>query len=500
MPQYIQVGNDVVEFPDDMSDADIAAALSPKQEAKAPKTESPSFLDELARQVGLTGRAAISGITAPFAAAADVIPSLYNTGASLVGSGSRLPMASASQSKLLTRMGLPEPKPGLETAVQAGAEAIAGVGGQAKLAKQAGSAMLAPLTQNVGTQAAVGGTSAAVGQATSDKVLEATQDPTMAVIAGMALGSTAGALAGKGVNAATMSKTPPLTLDDIKSRAQRSYAKVDNLGVNIKPLSVHSMLDKAEDTLKQNNFNPLMDTHKPVNQLVAQLREMTGDRRVPFQKLEQMRSAATDLANSKEASTRKYAKIVVSSIDDLMANVTSKDAIGLTKDNAAKAVEAVKAARADWRNLARANALEDVLDTASLRAERPGASESELIRQGLINLANNKDKMRGFSAKEQAAIKSVIKGSFADPLLTLAAKFNPERNQMVMGGTLAYGMSNPVVAGSVAAGGYTADKLQSMMRERGTKRLVSQIASGQVPAQPTNYNWRALLESLPKQE
>lgn len=495
MPQYVQVGNDVIEFPDGMSDADIAAALSPKEEKPAPKA---SFLAELSRQVGLTGRAAVEGITAPFAAAADFPVALINAGANLAGSDKRLPLPSAAQSKLLTDIGVPVPKPGLETAVQAGAQSLAGIGSQARMAQASGAKALEALTKNVGTQAAAGGASATAGQATAEKVLETTEDPLKAVIAGMAVGATAGKLAAKGVNTAKADRTPLPSLDEIKNRAQRSYTQVDNLGVNLKPLSVHGMLDSAEATLNKSNFNPLMDTHKPVKQLVDQLREMTGTARVPFSKLEQMRSAATDLANSKEASTRKYAKIVVNSIDDYMSSIGGKDVIGLNKNNASQAVDAVKSARSDWRNLARANALEDVLDTAALRAERPGASESELIRQGLINLANNKDKMRNFSKTEQAAIKSVIKGSFADPLLTLAAKFNPERNQIVMGGTLAYGVTNPLAAGSVAAGGYLADKLQSAMRERGTKNLVSQIASGKVPTQPDEVNWRALLESLPR--
>lgn len=42
MPQYVQVGQDVVEFPDGMSDADIAAAISGSSASSQPSAEAPT--------------------------------------------------------------------------------------------------------------------------------------------------------------------------------------------------------------------------------------------------------------------------------------------------------------------------------------------------------------------------------------------------------------------------------------------------------------------------
>jgi hypothetical protein len=150
------------------------------------------------------------------------------------------------------------------------------------------------------------------------------------------------------------------------------------------------------------------------------------------------------------------------------------------------AVTAVQAARKDWRNLSRASVLEDALDIAEAKALDPKASEGELIRRQLINLAANKEKMRLFTEREQNAIKSVAKGRTGDPLLSLAARFNPERSQLVAAGSLAGFAAEPFTATTIAGGGFLADRALSAQRRADAQRLMKQIGSGQLPAEDVN--------------
>jgi hypothetical protein len=100
--------------------------------AKQTPVEKPTTVSqELGRQIGLTGRAAIQGLSAPANAVTDFLSGAYNVGANLLGSESRMPYLSQEQSKGLTAMGLPEPKNMLERAVQAGAQSMAGTAGTA---------------------------------------------------------------------------------------------------------------------------------------------------------------------------------------------------------------------------------------------------------------------------------------------------------------------------------------------------------------------------------
>jgi soluble cytochrome b562 len=451
-----------------------------------------TLAQEAGRQLGLTARAAITGATAVPAMLAEPVAAGVNL---LAG---RQVMASPTQGvqNLMTAAGLPQPQGTLERAVQTGASAMASVPAQAALSGT--SAALAPLRQNLLQQTVAAGAGGTAGQAAADVVQEATENPLMSAIAGIAAGAVVGGTAAKGASAATAQRQPLVTLDQIKQRAQKAYATVEEQGVALKPKSVLDNFDNIEAALVKDNFNPQLDSHKPVAQVLQQVRDMTGTQRVSFTKLEQMRSALVDLKTSKDAATRKYAGQAVSEFDNYITKLGGKDVIA-GQGNIGKAVKSVQEARKDWRNLSRATVLEDALNIAEARALDPKASEGELIRRQLINLAANKDKMRFFTEREKNAIKSVASGPVADPLLSLVARLNPERSALMQASTVAGSFANPVAAASVAGIGYGADKLQGALRQRGVNRLMSDIASGQLPQVPPNLAWRGMLSGLPTQ-
>jgi len=450
--------------------------------------EQRSVAQDLGRQAGLTARAAVTGLTAIPAMMADPLAALVNQAAG------RQVMTSPSQGiqNLMTAAGLPQPETGLERAVQTGTAAMAGLPPQVAAARA--TPALAPLGQNLLQQTVASGAGGAAAQAASDVVQEATENPLASVIAGLAAGTVAGSLGAKGATATTAKREPLVTLDEIKRRAQQSYSRMEEQNVFLKPKSVLDQLNRVEQELVKQNFNPKLDDHKPVAQVLEQVREMVGTQRVSFPKLEQIRSALTDLKGSNNATTRKYAGQAVAELDGYIANVGASDVLA-GKGNIGTAVKAVQDARKDWRNLSRATILEDALNVAEARALDPKASEGELIRRQLINLASNKNKMRVFSEREQNAIKSVASGPVADPLLSLLARFNPERSQLVTAGTAFAAGTNPVLAAAVGGTGYTADKLQGLLRSRAAERLVSDIASGTLQPLPPNMAWRGMLSS-----
>lgn len=456
--------------------------------AQAAQPQQRSVAQDLGRQAGLTARAAITGLTAIPAIMADPVAAMVNQAA---GRQVMVPPSQGVQN-ILTAVGLPQPETGLERAVQTGTAAMAGLPPQVAAARAAPA--LAPMGQNLLQQtvaSAAGGTAA---QAASDVVQEATENPIASVIAGLAAGTVAGGLGAKGATAATAKREPLVTLDEIKRRAQQSYSRMEEQGVFLKPKSVLDQLNRVEQELVKQNFNPKLDDHKPVAQVLEQVREMVGTQRVSFPKLEQIRSALTDLKASNNSATRKYAGQAVSELDGYIANIGSADVLA-GKGNVGAAVKSVRDARKDWRNLSRATILEDALNVAEARALDPKASEGELIRRQLINLASNKNKMRVFSEREQNAIKSVASGPVADPLLSLLARFNPERSQLVTAGTAFAAGTNPILAATVGGTGYAADKLQGLLRSRAAERLVSDIAAGTLQPIPQNMAWRGMLSS-----
>lgn len=453
-----------------------------------------SMLEEAGRQVGLTARAGVTGLTAIPAMMADPLAAGINQ----LAGRKVMDLPSQGIQNLMTAVGVPAPETGLERAVQAGTAAMAGVPAQAALSGTA--AALAPLRQNLPQQVVAAGAGGTAAQKTQEVVQEATDNPFASVIAGLAAGTVAGSLGAKGASALSAKREPLVTLDEIKRRAQQSYSKMEEQGIYIKPKSVLDNFNSIEEKLIAQNFNPKLDDHKPVAQVLEKVREMTGTQRVPFTKLEQMRSALNDLKGSKEAATRKYAGQAVSELDAYIANIKGGDIIA-GKGNVGEAVKAVQDARKDWRNLSRASVLEDALNVAEAKALDPKASEGELIRRQLINLAGNKDKMRSFSERERNAIKSVASGPAADPLLSLLARFNPERSQLVTAGTAFTAGTNPALAAAVSGTGFAADKLQSALRQRALNRLISDVSQGALPQVPENMAWRGMLSGImPVQE
>lgn len=122
---------------------------------------TPDFGDyasEMGRQVGLTGRGAVTGIAAVPMMAGDALNQLINS-----ITGSSIPPASQSLQSLMTRAGLPEPRTGTERVSQDIVAGMTGVGTAPAIAKgvsQGAQRMMAPLLSRLGTQTLASGTAA----------------------------------------------------------------------------------------------------------------------------------------------------------------------------------------------------------------------------------------------------------------------------------------------------------------------------------------------------
>ena len=144
---------------------------------KAPTMETGSASD-LLRQLGLTARAGITGVASLPLLAAEPI-------AAMTGQ----PNQAQTLQRLLTQLGLPEPRTGQERVVQDITSAGSAVAGPAAMAKQFAPAVQRFLTENLGTQAAA----ATGGALASGAAREGDASPIVQMI-----GSLGGAMAGGG--------------------------------------------------------------------------------------------------------------------------------------------------------------------------------------------------------------------------------------------------------------------------------------------------------------
>lgn len=481
MPVYEYEGK-FYDLPDGLSNEQaIQKIQSYLGAAPAPKEER-GVMGEVGRQAGLAARAAYQGFTAPATAALDFLSSAYNLGAGALGSESRLPLASQREAQMLTRMGVPVPETGVERAAQAGMQGLTSAAGLARVAPAA-------FGQDLARQLPATGVGAAAAQPTAEAVKELTGSDLAAAVSGLlaagVMGKAAGDLAGK----VAAGRQPIMTMDDVRRRAERSYTAVTDAGIQLNQPAGQSLAANITKRLEDARYLP--ENAAPVKTVVDKINQVVERGPISFDQVSQLRQLANDLKSNQDRNVQRLAGVMVNEIDEFAARLSPRDVTA----GAGKLDEAIKtlsSARKDWRNLSRANMLDDVLNVAEARAMDPKASESELIRRGFINLAADKNKMRLFTENEQNAIKAVAKGGSLDPLLTFAARFNPERSQLIAGGVVGGGVfGNPeslYYSGPIMAGGFAADRLQSAMRQRAAQQAVSGLLSGTTPAPlPSTY-------------
>jgi hypothetical protein len=472
-------------------------------EAETPDMASPpteptkkrSAWEEAGRQLGLTARAGATAVAGVPAMLADPLVAGINA----VAGRQVFPNQTQELQRKLTELGLPEPQGGLERAVQTGATAMGGAGTQAAVAAASKLPMLAPLAREVPQQLAAAGAAGSAAQATADYTQEAGRTPLETAAASLAVGALAGMTAAKGVRMAGTEKVPQMTMEDVKRQASRAYERVDAAGINVKPQPLLRTIDDIEaDLVRTSNFNPLLESHRPVKTVLDQLRAMVGSQRVSFSKLDQLRQAANNIAReSTDPATRRLAGQVVEGLDKKIGTLQPTDLI-TGKTALPSALKDVKEARDAWRRVSKAGILEDALDVSATRALDPKASQGELIRNQFKVLAANKNKMRMFNSDEQAAIKRVVSGDGVEALLALLARMNPERSHLVMGGQLFMGYHNPVAGAAAAGTGFAADKALGALQQSRAQDAVSRVLSGYNTPRPESMWWRAPMEARPR--
>ena len=453
--------------------------------AEAPKEQGLG--DMLKRQLGLAGRAVVSGVSSPSNIVTDFLSGAANVAANIVGSEKRVPYLSKEQSKGMTQLGVPEPETGTERAAQVGMQALTSAGGMAAmapksifgadLARQLPAATVAPMA----------------AQPVAEITKEITGSDLAATIAALGVSGAVGKYTGDVAGRIAAGKQPTTTMADVQQKASRAYTKVSDQGIEISGQNATSLVDKIKTRLDAADYIP--ENAAPVANILNKYESMLQRGNITFDNVEQMRRLANNLKSNPDKNIRRLASEMVDSIDDHVSALSPKDVVS-GAGGIDVAVKTIMEARKDFRNLSRATTLQNVLDIAETKALNPTASESELIRQGFITLAANKSKMNLFSKDEQNAIKAVVKGSSLDSLLTLMAKFNPQRSQIMAGGAFAGSIAKPEIAIPIAAAGFGADKLQALLRRQSAESAMSGLLTGTTPGPQPSYYTRGMLSTM----
>lgn len=454
-------------------------------------SQEPTVFDRFGRAVGLTARAGLKGLTAIPLAIGDVVAQAQNAANALTGRESRVAIPSESFNAQLTNVGLPVPTAGTETYSSMGAEAMAGGGlpkvGISKVGVDTLGTTARQLATRTGSNLVAAGVAGAVTPAVADAVTAAYDNPLLGLAVGLATGTVVGSGTGKLAFNVASPRNTPVTIEDVRKAASQSYKQMEDAGAAVRSDSVKNKLfGNIERSLADLNFNPdVVEAHRPIAQQLKNAQTLLNKPFVSFTTLEQLRGEMSALSTGGDT-TAKMARSVVNDIDSYMSKLSPRDTLALGGGTAQDALKNLKDARTGWRNQARAQVLQDILENAQLRAEGSFASKGEKIQQGLLNLATNPDKLSMFSTAEQNIIKAATKTDDIEKILMGLGRLNPQRGtfQQAMAGTAAYNLDNPQgqAVTALAAGGFGADKVLGAVRQRELKNIIDQIASGNLQA------------------
>lgn len=177
--------------------------------APAQQPQQPGVLQELGRQVGLTGRGAIEGVTGLAGIVIDPVTRLANI--ALPGTA-QIPTMQQATAQVLDAAGFPQPRDAVERMVNQAIQGVSGAGGMAAAGRVAQTAA-APVTREVGrllaaqpvAQMAGGAGAGAAGQA----VREAGGTPGGEIAASLLGGVAGGAAAARAMAPARALATAP---------------------------------------------------------------------------------------------------------------------------------------------------------------------------------------------------------------------------------------------------------------------------------------------------
>ncbi len=345
---------------------------------------------------------------------------------------------------------------GTSAAVQAGR----GLAQMAQIPVRAGQApTVAPGVAEIGReasraplrQAVVAPVATAVGQATT----EATDNP----LAGLAAGAATSMVGG--VQRTKREKAP--SADQLMAQSKANYDILDKSGFQLDEKQFQQHMANLPAKLR----SEVAYTEGAAPKVANAFRELTKPGPKDVAEITTLRKIIGSAAQSSDAQERMMAMKLLDEFDDFVLNAPSSAIVGGDK----KAIEAWKAARADYSKVKKAELIEDIVS----RAEVSQTGKEATIAQGLSALAKNDKKMRFFTPEEQEAIRNAAKGGNLQGMLRTVAKFTPMTPAAAI-----FTAVSPFGAYTAAAG-LTAKELATARRMQQVGRLTEQMRLGREP-------------------
>lgn len=283
---------------------------------------------------------------------------------------------------------------------------------------------------------------------------------------------------------------------DLKKQAGAAYKKAEDEGSVISENSFGMAKQSIAKMLDDEGLDPTLtpDTSAALKRIL----DTKGP--VTIEKLEQLRRIAQNAGGSIKPADQRLAAKTVDAIDDFMDNLQPTDLVSGSKD----AVASLNVARDLWKRGRKADTVDELLRRADLSAPNFSASGKEnALRTEFRALAKNQKKFKMFSKDEQAAITKVARGGPVENTLRMLGKFAPTGAVSTgVSGGLGFLAGGPAGAVALPAVGGASRYVAKRMTENNANEVSDLVRSGgRLPGMPpmSQEQLRAYLIQLDQQ-
>lgn len=282
-----------------------------------------------------------------------------------------------------------------------------------------------------------------------------------------------------GQPAAQTARAAPTT-EELKEAARAAYRRAEEAGVVVAPESIDRLRSQLTSTLTREGIDPTL--HPATTAAMRRLSEAEGP--LTLERVETLRRVAKEAEKAAAANPadQRLAAMLVDDIDEFMERLGRRDVVS---GDAATATQALRDARNLWSRARKAELIEEMIDRAQTRAgaHYTQAGMEHALRQEFKTLATNPRRLKLFTPMEQAAIKSIARGSRIENTLRNLGKFDPTSGGMAafisaaLGGGVAMA-GGGVLGAAVPAVGFAAKRAATRMTARKVGQLHELIRRG----------------------
>lgn len=346
--------------------------------------------------------------------------------------------------------------PVTEFAGQIGGAVLTGTalakGGLLASAKLAPNAGVGARTTAAAIDGTIAGAASGAGNAESQRLKAAGQGATIGLFTGGAIGNVAGRIERSKVLKGAISAT-----DEIKAAASSLYKEAEQAGVAFNQSFYNRLVSSARQTVGR--------THSglhPKTQAALEVLENEKGRVLSLSEVDEIRQVINNAKSGADAADARLLGKITDRLDSFVNSAKPRDITGNREG-----IQVLGEARKLWQKQAKSQVIDDIIE----KAQNQATGFENGMRVQFRSLANNPKRFKQFNAKEQAAIKTIIRGGPLENTLRAIGWLDPRGpfGALLTGGV---GVGTGVAPAAALAGAGLAGK---KLAEGATRNNVSSL-------------------------